>query len=153
MEVIKPKTVPAITRALTSATKKILSPNVELVIDCNRYSSKTKLLRVTAQVMCFIKSVRGCHLATDKLTVDELNAAEKLWIHVFLMTAERNTYWSSSSVCLRIKKTSFVAKVELTNHLCLYLETANTPSSKTSLYRSCYLGSSRSRSSGKQSNV
>ena len=80
MEVMKPKAPSLITRSLTSVPETVASPNIEAVIDCHRYSSKTRLLRVTARVMRFINNIRGCWVASDDLTVDELKTAEKIWV-------------------------------------------------------------------------
>ena len=77
---MKPKPPSLITRSLTSVSKTVALPNIEVIIDCNRYSSKTRLLRVTARVMQFINSIRGSRVASGELTVDELTAAEKLWV-------------------------------------------------------------------------
>ena len=59
--------------------KTLSSPNIE-TFDCNRYSSKTKLLRVTARVTLFVNNIRGCRLASGEVTVNELKAAEKIWV-------------------------------------------------------------------------
>ena len=80
VEVMKPKAPSLITRSLTGVSETVASPNIEAVIDCHRYSSKTRLLRVTARVMRFINNIRGCRVASDDLTVDELKTAEKLWV-------------------------------------------------------------------------
>ena len=75
VEVMKLKAPPSITRWLTSVSKTVSLPNIEAVVDCNRYSSKTKLLRVTARVMRFINDIRDYRLASE-----QLKAAEKLWV-------------------------------------------------------------------------
>ena len=80
VEVMKQKPPSLITRSLTRVSKTVALPNIEVVIDCNRYSSKTRLLRKTARVIRFINDIRGCRLASGELTVDELTAAEKLWV-------------------------------------------------------------------------
>ena len=59
VEVMKPKAPSLITRSLTSMSETVASPNIEAVIDFHRYSSKTRLLRVTARVMRFINNIRG----------------------------------------------------------------------------------------------
>ncbi|CAB3981533.1 Hypothetical predicted protein [Paramuricea clavata] len=79
-EMMKPKTPPSITRSLNSISKTVLPPNVEATIDCKRYSSRTRLLRVTAWVKRFINNARRRRSASDLLTADELKTAEKLWI-------------------------------------------------------------------------
>ena len=149
LEVIKPKTAPAITRSLTSATTTNLSPNVELVIDCNRYSTKTKLLRVTARVMRFIKNLRGCHMLTDELTVDELNAAEKLWIRSIQESSykdemrylsqdrEREPLLVKQLGLFKDQENLIRCRGRIDESSVFARETAYTPFSKTSLYRSC----------------
>ena len=82
LEVMKQKAPSMITRSLTCVSKTVASPNIEVVIDCNRYSSKTGLLQVTARVRRFINNIRSCRVESGELTVDELTAAEKLWVRL-----------------------------------------------------------------------
>ncbi len=79
-EIMKSKTPPSITRSLNSVSETVSPPNVGAVIDCKRYSSQTRLLRVTAWVKRFIDNARRRRSTSDVLTADELKAAEKLWI-------------------------------------------------------------------------
>ena len=76
----KPKTQPTITRSLATSSNKVKYPNIKEVMDCRRYSSKTKLLRVTAYVIRCIDNARKRQSATGELTAEELKTAEKLWI-------------------------------------------------------------------------
>ena len=55
--------------------------NIEAVMDCQRYGSMTKLLCVVALVKRFIETVRGRQPVTLEVTVQELRAAEKLWLN------------------------------------------------------------------------
>ncbi|XP_070546927.1 uncharacterized protein [Ptychodera flava] len=54
---------------------------IQLIIDVNRYSGLTKLLRVTALVLRFISNLKQkASRKTGLLTADELNRAEIEWI-------------------------------------------------------------------------
>eukprot|EP00795_Rhopilema_esculentum_P006856 gene6856-12454_t len=55
-------------------------PNVSSIIDCDRFSSYSKLLRVTSYVFRFIKNCRSKDKNIDELNSDELNEAECAWI-------------------------------------------------------------------------
>ena len=59
----------------------VSSPNIEAVIDCQRYGTITKLLRVTALVKRFIETARGRRPLWAELTAQELRVAEKLWVN------------------------------------------------------------------------
>ena len=54
--------------------------HVSSIIDCDRYSSYLKLLRVTSNVFRFIKKCRSEDKNIDELNSDELNEAECAWI-------------------------------------------------------------------------
>ena len=76
------KNPPLITRSLSgisSSTKDVIQ--VEKIIDIRRYSTKIKLLRVTARVFRFLKITRK-KLSTSsfELSASELHEAEQLWI-------------------------------------------------------------------------
>ncbi|CAB3988734.1 Hypothetical predicted protein [Paramuricea clavata] len=77
-EITKPKIEPTITRALANVT--ITPPNVEAIIDCNRYSTKEQLLRVTALLKRFGDKTRRQPVPIE-VTANELRAAEKLWVN------------------------------------------------------------------------
>ena len=53
---------------------------VEKVIDPERYSTKTKLVRVTALVLRFIKKLRKQPCAMAEINANDVMEAEKLWI-------------------------------------------------------------------------
>ena len=79
-EIAKPKTEPKITRSLVNVTDRTV--DVEAIIDCKRYSNKTKLLRVTALVNRFIAKITKQKVpASVHLTAEELQVAEKLWVN------------------------------------------------------------------------
>ncbi|XP_048580427.1 uncharacterized protein LOC116614572 [Nematostella vectensis] len=69
-----------VTVALTNVTKQ----SVASVVDIERYSSLTRLLRVTAWVGRFVNNLRlglkGETIVTGALTIDELTSAELLWV-------------------------------------------------------------------------
>ncbi|CAB4030190.1 Hypothetical predicted protein, partial [Paramuricea clavata] len=77
-EITKPKIEPTITRALANVT--ITPPNVEAIMDCNRYSTKEQLLRVTALLKIFGDKTRRQPVSIE-VTANELRAAEKLWVN------------------------------------------------------------------------
>ena len=69
----------------TSVNLAVIEPNVEAVINCEKFSDANKLLRITALVLRFIHKLKGklCKTKTecdDCLTSEEINSAEKLWI-------------------------------------------------------------------------
>ncbi len=78
-ELSKPKPEPQITRSLANASAQS-KVNLDEFIDCTRFSSKTKLLRVTAYAMRFINIVKRIERTSGELTADELRNAEKLWV-------------------------------------------------------------------------
>ena len=80
VEITKPKAQPTITRSLNTVSNRAPILNIETIMDCKRYSTKTKLLRVTALVKRFIDNARGRRSASVELTAEDLRAAEKLWI-------------------------------------------------------------------------
>ena len=51
-----------------------------LGIDCEKYSSVTKLLRVTALALRFANKLRGVESENGYLKTSEINEAEKMWI-------------------------------------------------------------------------
>ena len=54
--------------------------HVSHIVDCTRYSSLSKLLRVTLYVMLFVKNCRSKRPNLNALTSDELREAETLWV-------------------------------------------------------------------------
>ena len=81
MEITKPKERPKIVRSLNTISHNVSFPNIDAVMDCQRYGSMTKLLRVTALVKRFIETARGRRPVIVEVTAQELRAAEKLWIN------------------------------------------------------------------------
>ena len=85
-----PKQSPISTAEETEEEKKICSLATTIVkspvLLIDRYSSFTKLKRVTAWILRFAKNCRsrqnGSNRVTSPLTVEELNAAETYWFHV-----------------------------------------------------------------------
>ena len=53
---------------------------ISTIIDCNRFSSYTKLLRVTAYVLRFVKNCRNSVKETEELSAQELEEAEQCWV-------------------------------------------------------------------------
>jgi hypothetical protein len=69
------------THSLTVLEKKHNTVNVGMVVDCHRYSSNTRLLRVTAYVFRFVRRIKGQTVdKTLELSADELIEAEQMWI-------------------------------------------------------------------------
>ena len=62
--------------------KEFSKANLEAIINCNRYSSKIKLLRVTALVLLFVPKMKRRVSATRQihLNAEDLIEAENLWI-------------------------------------------------------------------------
>ena len=57
-----------------------LREGVSLEIEIEKYSSLTKLLRVTALALHFIKRLKDCQRRQGTLTNTEMNADEQMWI-------------------------------------------------------------------------
>ena len=76
------KNPPLITHSLvgtTSSTNNGL--HVDKIINIQRYSTKTKLLRVTARVFRFLRIIRkNLRVSSFELSANELREAENLWI-------------------------------------------------------------------------
>ncbi|XP_065063286.1 uncharacterized protein LOC135689852 [Rhopilema esculentum] len=53
---------------------------ISTIIDCNRFSSYTKLLRVTAYVLRFVKICRNSVKETEELSAQKLEEAEQCWV-------------------------------------------------------------------------
>ena len=77
------KRPPKITHALASqTTRKENAVDLEKIIDPHKYSTKTKLFRVTATVLRFTRFLQKGQPRheTSELTAHEILEAEKLWI-------------------------------------------------------------------------
>ena len=77
------KNMPKVVHALTSLEdSKHLLPDLEQVIDITRFSSKIKLLRMTALVLKFVKLLKESGDITDSRSIlpQEVAEAEQLWI-------------------------------------------------------------------------
>lgn len=70
------------TQSLTVLEKKHNTDNVGKVVDCHRYSSKTRLLRVTrTYIHRFVRRIKGLTVSkTLELSAEELIEAEQMWI-------------------------------------------------------------------------
>ena len=55
-------------------------PHISHIIDCNRYSSLSKLHRVTSYVIRFVKNCRSKRPNLDDLTNDELRETGTFWV-------------------------------------------------------------------------
>ena len=54
---------------------------IEKIIDIRRYSTKIRLLRVTARVICFWQVIkRKCRITSFDLSAIEIEEAERIWI-------------------------------------------------------------------------
>ena len=77
------KNPPVVTHSLSGPTIGTSSVmNIEKIIDVERYSSKVKLLRITARVLRFLRRLRKKSLGVCpfELTAAEIHEAEALWI-------------------------------------------------------------------------
>ena len=57
-----------------------LSPKAHFGIDSQRFSSLTKLLRVTAWVTRFVNKLKKKSTSTRPIQAAEMNEAEELWV-------------------------------------------------------------------------
>ena len=91
------KQPPIITHSLASHSNDTEAPvRVENVIHLERYSTRTKLLRVIALVPRVIKKIRKEPFATLEINANEIIEAEKLWIRNIQSTA-----FAEEIACLR----------------------------------------------------
>ncbi|CAB4032048.1 Hypothetical predicted protein, partial [Paramuricea clavata] len=100
--------------------------NLEAIIDCNRYSSKTKLLRVTALVLKFVKHLKLEEGARTTEPV-EINAKELLEAEMLWLKSIQSAAFETEFRLLKSKK----EKNQLINQLNLFLderEITTTPS-------------------------
>ena len=83
------KQPPKVTHILTSNMSNTEAPDIGMIIDCERFGSKLRLLRVTAYVMRFICQLKRRIQADqsgdetrkpDELSAHEILEAEKIWI-------------------------------------------------------------------------
>ena len=51
-------------------------------MDCNKYNSKTKLLRVTALILRAVRKMKGMEstIESEELNAENLKEAEQLWL-------------------------------------------------------------------------
>ena len=73
----KPESTKELKKAVVSTVKVSDEVNIENVIDVCRYSSKEKLVRVTAFVLRFAQNCKARIRVTRGLTVEEILSAEK----------------------------------------------------------------------------
>ena len=69
----------------TNVNLVVIEPNVEAVINFEKFSDADKLLRITALVLRFIHKLKGKLYKTkteydDCLTSEEIKSAERVWI-------------------------------------------------------------------------
>ena len=68
----------------TNVNLVVIEPNVEAVINCEKFNDADKLLRITALVLRFIHKLKGKLYKTkteydDCLTSEEIKSAEIVW--------------------------------------------------------------------------
>ena len=75
------KQPPTIVHSLvnTSSQDDAVTINLEAIISQSRYSTRLRLLRVTALVLKFINQLRGTDNSQSSLTAEEISKAERLW--------------------------------------------------------------------------
>ena len=79
-ELVKPKSQSQITRSLVNV-KVSSTLDLDKIVDCSRYHTKTKLLRVTAYVKRFVDiSRRRVRPISAELTAEEIRQAEDMWL-------------------------------------------------------------------------
>lgn len=86
------KNPPTITRSLASTNVESVEVNLNVIINCDSFSSFARLLRVTAYVLKFVNKLKvkrstnnaaanqNTKSTTSELTAQELDVAESLWI-------------------------------------------------------------------------
>ena len=74
-----PKPKPEVTRSLATVNTRS-NLDLDKVIDCSRFNTKSRLLRVTAYVRRFIEKSRRARLSSVELTAREVKEAERLWL-------------------------------------------------------------------------
>ena len=91
------KNVPEITHAMLNTSEEDPPTKVETIIDNTRYSSLTKLLRITAFVLKFVaklknrmKSQERRELVPKELTALDINNAEIVWINSVQLSSFEN---------------------------------------------------------------
>lgn len=85
------------------------------VVDCHRYSSKMKLLRVTAYVLRFVALLRRrADVTTSLLTAEDLKKAEVLWI--------KDVQSSAFSEEIQHMRTGQTRSNQRVNHLRLFFD-------------------------------
>ena len=90
---------PSVIHSLANQTKP-LNPDISSVIDCQRFSTKKRLLRTTAYVLRFVKVLKQRivkqrenpeteeNSRSSELSTHELRQAEELWIQA----VQRNSF-------------------------------------------------------------
>ena len=79
-ELVKPKPQSQITRSLVNV-KASSTLDLDKIVDCSRYHTKAKLLRVTAYVKRFVDiSRRRVRPMSAELTAEEIRQAEGMWL-------------------------------------------------------------------------
>ena len=70
----------SISHVLVNSSDTAKIPNLELIIELKRFSTLTKLLRVTAYVIRFVNALKRQELGSSILTGSELMEAKFQWI-------------------------------------------------------------------------
>ena len=107
----------ASTAPRTNDKDDVSNVNLEAIIDCNRYSSKTKLLRVTALVLKFVKHLKREERARMTELV-EINAKELLEAEMLWLKSIQSTAFETEFKLLKSKK----EKNQLINQLNFFLD-------------------------------
>ena len=85
-------------KAAVNTVKVSETVSIENVIDVHRYSSREKLVRVTAWIQRFTQNCKAKIRKTDRitggLTVEEIVSAEKLWIQTVQAGLKERTSFS-----------------------------------------------------------
>ena len=110
------KAPPIVIHSLVSTSQTIQIPDISAIMELTRYSSFSKLLRVTALVLRFISMCKKTHNHFNKeLTATDIATAEELWVK----SIQRNTFISEIQ---SLNKTGSMTPLQ--QQLNLFLDTA-----------------------------
>ena len=107
----------ATTNSSTKSGELFSNANIEAVIDCTKYNSKSKLVRVTALVLQAVRKMKRMKddANEDKeLTAENLKEVEQLWL--------KSIQLSSFAEEFRILNSSHKSPNQLINQLNLFLD-------------------------------
>ena len=125
---------------MSSSAKNVIQ--VEKIIDIRRYSTKIKLLQVTARVIQFLRITRKTlRTSSSELNANQLHEAEFLWLHCIQSSCFQEEIRCIHNGCCNAKVTQLGMFIDENNIICCEgrinrtCETTYSSSRKASLYR------------------